>query len=175
MYEREEIASEKLNESVIPIVMRFAACTLVIFIFTKFLSLLSRYDPNEFFQENGPIEWAQFCLLFGASVVFVVGSSVLTVFREICVLLASITAFAALRELDWLLDEVIPWIGWKIGFVFALYTMDLIYKNRYKFKWQIAQFLSSRSFVVLWASFVVAVPVAQLFAHFGQIGMLIRS
>lgn len=164
MQER-EITPEMLIESVRPVVMRFVAYTLVIFIFTASLTLQAQCDNIDFFKEDGPIEWMQFCSLVGATALFVAGSSVISVFREIFILLASVFTFAAVRELDRLLDEVIPWIGWKIGFVVVLYAVGFAYTNRHKLRWQIAQFLCSPAFALLWAGFVVAVPVAQLLGH----------
>jgi len=164
MQER-EISREIFIGSVRPVVMRFAAYTLVIFIFTASLTLQAKCDNIDFFKEDGPIEWMQFSLLVVATAVFVTGSSVNSVFREIFLLLASVFAFAAVRELDRLLDEVIPWIGWKIGFAVVVYAVVFAYKNRHKLRWQIAQFLCSPAFAVLWAGFVVAVPVAQLLGH----------
>ncbi|MFO8165638.1 MAG: hypothetical protein R6T98_14045 [Desulfatiglandales bacterium] len=104
-------------------------------------------------------------MLLVTSSILIAGCSVISAFRELFLFLATISTFAAVRELDSLLDKVIPWIGCKIGFVILLYAVGVAYSNRNKVKWQIAQFLSSRAFAVMWAGFIVAVPVAQLLGH----------
>jgi hypothetical protein len=164
MHER-KMTFEKSSISVMPLIMRFALYTLVIFAFTASLQLIVQHGDIVVFEENGPIEWIQFGCLVAASSVLIAGSSVISSFRELFLLLASISAFAAVRELDSLLDKAIPWIGWKVGFVMVLYAAGVAYSNRNKIKWQIAHFLSSPAFGVMWAAFIMAVPVAQLLGH----------
>jgi len=148
-----------------PIATRFAAYTIVMFFVKASLIILLQDGDITIFKENGPVEWLQFGLLFGASSLFLSGSSVIPAFRENLLLLASLSGFATVRELDTLLDALIPWIGWKIGFAIILYAVWLAFANRNKLRWQISHFLSSPAFAVLWAGFILAVPVAQLLGH----------
>ena len=118
------------TESSKPIVLRLTLYTLVIFSVTTSLPLIIQYGGITVFKENGPIEWLQFGLLVGASAIFLAGSFVVPVFRQLFLLLASVPAFGVVRELDALLDDMIPWIGWKIGHVIVLYAVGLAYVNR---------------------------------------------
>lgn len=116
-----------------PVVIRFAAYTLAIFIITASLTPLAEYKDIYFiFTEHGPVEWLQLGLLVAASVSFFTGFFSLPAFRELFLILASVSAFAAVRELDSLLDKAIPWIGWKIGFALLLFAAALAWKKRIK-------------------------------------------
>lgn len=159
------IADGMLSGPVMPLVMRFVAYTLVIFAFTGSLQILVRDGDIVVFEDNGPIEWLQFGLLVAASAVFIAGSRIIQASREVFLMLASISAFAAVRELDWWLDGVIPWVGWKVGFVIVLYAAGAAYLRRDKLRLQIVRFLYSPAFAIIWAGFIVAVPVAQLLGH----------
>ena len=163
--QKKRIATEMFTESSMPIVLRFTLYTLVIFSFTASLPLIIQYGGITVFKENGPIEWLQFGLLVGASAIFLAGSFVVPVFRQLFLLLASVSAFGVVRELDALLDDMIPWIGWKIGHVIVLYAVGLAYVNRGILKRQTTQFISSHAFTMLWAGFIVAIPFSQLVGH----------
>jgi hypothetical protein len=163
--QKKRIATEMFTESSMPIVLRFTLYTLVIFSFTASAPLIIQYGGIIVFKENGPIEWLQFGLLVGTSAIFLAGSFVVPVFRQLFLLLASVSAFGVVRELDVLLDDMIPWIGWKIGLVIVLYAVGLAYVNRGILKRQTTRFISSRAFAMLWAGFVVTIPIAQLLGH----------
>ncbi|MBS3809139.1 MAG: hypothetical protein KGY38_03155 [Desulfobacterales bacterium] len=154
------------SESAIPVVIRFAAYTLAIFIITASLTPLAEYKDIYFiFTEHGPVEWLQLGLLVAASVLFFSGFFSLPAFRELFLILASVSSFAAMRELDSVLDKAIPWIGWKVAFALLLFAAALAWKKKDKVKRQLGHYLSSPAFVVLWAGFIVAVPIAQLLGH----------
>lgn len=165
MQERQNtyIASDK---SVMPVAIRFAAYTLAIFITTASLTPLAEHKDIYFiFTEHGPVEWMQLGLLVAAGVVFSAGFFKLPDFRELFLILVSVSAFAAVRELDSTLDKAIPWIGWKIGFALLLFAAALAWTKKDKVKRQLGHYLSSPAFVVLWAGVIVAVPIAQLLGH----------
>lgn len=145
------------------LVMRFVGYTLVIFIFAASLPIIVQHGGANLFRENGPIEWLQFLCLSAASSIFIAGFRSIPIFRETLLILASVSALAAVREMDGLLDGM--WVGWKAGYVLLLPAVGLAYANRSRLGWQMAQFFSSPAFVVLWAGFIVAVPIAQLFGH----------
>jgi hypothetical protein len=156
------------HEHALPVAARFAAYSLAVCLSVSSLTFLSRHDGidvTSVFRENGPIEWTQFGLLVIAAALLVVGALVNAEFRETFLLLAAVTAFAAVRELDGLLDALIPWIGWKVGFVFALLAALQVRARRIELASQASRFVCSSSFVVLWAGFIVAVPVAQMLGH----------
>lgn len=156
---------EAVNGSTRSVLIRFTIYTLLILAFTRSLTILSRHEDWRIFKENGFVEWFQFGLLVAASAVFIVGSLRLSAFRELLLLLACVSTFAAIRELDNVLNRLLPWIGWKIGFALLLYAVGSAIANRHKLKLQIAHFVSSPAFAVLWAGFILAVPVAQMLGH----------
>ncbi|MPZ78726.1 MAG: hypothetical protein GEU77_19675 [Deltaproteobacteria bacterium] len=153
-----------LSNSATPTLLRFTAYTVTLFIATAALPLLAEGDII-LFKENGPIEWFQFGLLFITSAVFVGGALLVADFRTLFFLLAAITAFAAIRELDSFLHKLIPSTGWKIAFPLVLYALFLGYAKQEYFKRQLPQFFTTRAFAILWAGFLVAVPFGQLVGH----------
>lgn len=154
-----------VSEFVLPKVLRFITYTLMITLFTASLPMLVSYDHNLFFLENGPLEWGQFALLVGSSTIFLTASRSVSAFRELFLVLASLSAFAAIRELDGLFDKWRSFGGWKVGFVLIFYAAYLIYAHRVSFSRQLAQFLPTSAFAVLWGGFIMALPVAQLIGH----------
>jgi len=142
--------------------MRIAAYTVFIFFFTMSLPFLVQHCDISVFKENGPIEWLQFSLLFCTTSIFLAGAKKFPNFKEMFLFWACFSAFAAVREMDKLLDELIPWIGWKIALIFAVYIVILIIIDRHKIKEQVARVLLSHALDIVWAGFLIAVPVAQL-------------
>lgn len=154
-----------LSEAWTATAVRFAGYTLVIIGFALWLPRIIDHAGVSFFYEDGPLEWVQFALLAGAGAMCAAAACAAPHFRTLAVVLASVSAFAAVRELDSLLDRVIPWIGWKIGFVLLLYAAGAAYGNRRRLLRQFARFLDCRAFAVLWAGAIIALPLAQLIGH----------
>lgn len=144
---------------------RFTGYTLAVFGLTLSLPLAIGHGDIILFKENGPIEWFQCMVLAASSAVFVYGGHRLPHLREVFALLALISAFAAIRELDGFLDRTVPWIGWKVGFLALLFAVGLAYQKSHLISRQLPEFLASRGFVILWAGFLIAVPVGQLIGH----------
>ncbi|EIC28384.1 hypothetical protein Metal_0534 [Methylomicrobium album BG8] len=163
--ENNRFTSGLINEPVLPRMLRFIAYSLVITLFAFSLPMLVRYGVEAIFGENGPLEWVHVGLLLGASMIFLSTTTAASDFRELLIILASVSGFAAIRELDGLLDVWLPWISWKFSFILILYAVYLGCANRDKFRWQFAHFMSTSAFSVLWGGFIVAMPVAQLFGH----------
>jgi len=159
-----ESTAATFTDSTMPILLRFTAYTVALFVFTAALPLLVKGDIV-LFKENGPIEWFQFGLLVVATAVFVRGGLSMPDFRNLFFLLAAISAFAAIRELDVFLHRTIPGIGWKIGIPLILYALISAYRNRECLKQQLSHFLATRAFAIVWAGFLVAVPFGQLIGH----------
>jgi hypothetical protein len=165
MKDKNTYHDEIASEAVLPKTLRFIAYTLLITFFTASLPAWVGYDHNRFFLENGPLEWGQFAFLAGAAVIFATATSAVPAFRELLFVLGALSAFAAIRELDGLFDRWRSLGGWKFGFVLVFYAAYLIYSQRARFRRQLAHFLPSSAFAVLWSGFIVAIPVAQLVGH----------
>jgi hypothetical protein len=150
------------------VALRFGLYTLVVAAFLSALPLLARRDGDALpgaFLEGGPLEWTQFGLLVLAGAILVRGALVDERSREAAQMLALLIAFAAVRELDGLLDGLLPWPGWKLGFVLLVPAVWLARRRGDALRAQIARLVTSPAACVLWAGFLVAVPVAQLLGH----------
>lgn len=80
-------------------------------------------------------------------------------------LLACAAGVAASRELDLVLDAVVPRIGWKAGYALLGYGAYRAYRGRRRLRAQAREFFATRAFGMTWGAFMVAVPVAQLVGH----------
>jgi hypothetical protein len=153
------------SESSTLIMLRFLAYTILVFLLTASLPFLIQHGDIDVFKEGGMIEWLQFGLLVTTSGVFIAAAVLVAPDRHLLLLLASLSAMAAMRETDALLDDLIPILGWKIGFVILLYPLGAVWTNRETFKQRMESLLSSRAFAMLWAGFVVAIPFSQMVGH----------
>ncbi len=150
------------HESPIKIAARFFLYLLMLFGFTLSLpNFFIRYGM-EFFLENHTVEWLQFFILMMTGIMFIIGACWLKRFRQLFLLLALLTAFTMARELDSLLDKIIPLIGWKAGFIFIFYFFWVLYKDKAVLSYQLTSFFGTRSFAFLFCGVLVALPFAQL-------------
>ncbi|MBM4030894.1 MAG: hypothetical protein FJ291_03815 [Planctomycetes bacterium] len=147
------------------VAVRFVVYTLVAFGFTRSLSYVTRHDGTAAFAENGPIEWLQFSILLATSATFLAGCRAAPAFRAMWLILACGPAFAAGREMDKVLDSWLPVVGWKVAWAFPVAAVVVAYRNRGPLRRQAGQFMGSRAVAMLWAGFVIAVPIAQLIGH----------
>ena len=148
-----------------PMVLRYAVYTLLIFAVTTSLPSILRHGNIDTFKEGGWIEWCQLILLGATSGIYLYEAFFSPPHEKIFYFLGGLSAFALVRELDALLDRLIPLIGWKIGLFIVFHALYSAYMNRKAFNEQIRQFLATHSIVLLWAGFIVAVPVGQLIGH----------
>lgn len=149
-------------ESTIATALRYSLYTFGILLFTASLPWVAQYREAAAFKENGAIEWLQFGILVAISLMFLREAFVTRRFHQIFVLLACFSAFAGVREMDANLDKLIPWVGWKFGYLLILYAGFVVYSNTQTLRRQITPCLNSRGFLLLWAGFIVAIPFAQL-------------
>ena len=160
-----DASNAAFNESISATVLRFSFYTFGILLLAKLLPWVAQYGDAAVFKENGAIEWLQFGLLVTTSIVFLREAFVTPRYHHVFVLLACVSAFAGVREMDANLDRLIPWIGWKIGYSFILYAAIISYSNAQTLKRQIMRVLDSPAFSLLWAGFIIAIPFAQLVGH----------
>lgn len=151
--------------SCLPMALRYAAYTILIFAATISLPTFLEDGNIGAFKEGSWVEWFQLMLLGATSSLYFYEAFFSNPHQTIFHFLGCLSAFAAIREMDAFLDRVIPLIGWKIGFVFILYALFSAYAHRKSFLRQIRIFLNTHSMVILWAGFIVAVPIGQLLGH----------
>lgn len=118
------------------------------------------------FKEGGIVEWVQFGLLGLACGWMLVGSLLLPRFKAMCCIVALAIGMAMIRELDSLLNNSIPVLGWKLpcGLILAV-LLIIAWRARRAFLPQLRTFTACRGFAIIWAGFAVAVPFAQLVGH----------
>ncbi len=153
------------TEKLTPIVLRFVAYTFFIFTLTALLPYMFQHTGISLFKEGGVIEWLQFSMLACTSIIFLAGSTVLTRYSHFLISISALVAFAAVRELDMVLDNLLPFVGWKIGFLFMVFAIGFAVINRKMVVQQVAVFIYLRAFAIFWAGFIMAVPVSQLIGH----------
>lgn len=146
-------------------------------IFSAMLALpaiVGRWGAHPFY-ENGAIEWLQFLVLFCTVAIFLNGARQHAPSRVLLLVISGPPALAATRELDSLLDRLLPVIGWKFGYLFLLGAI-LLGICHFKTLWsQSMSFITTPAFVFLWIGFVIAIPLAQLLGHRPIFRLLIES
>jgi hypothetical protein len=146
--------------------LRYAVYTGVILGFTASLPLIARGgDGLRAFTDGGPVEWGQFWLLVVITLANVVAGVRFRAFREVFLLLAAAAGFATVREMDYLLDRLVPALGWQIGFVLPVAAGVLAARAGDRFWAQMRVFVRTGAFVTLWAGLMIAIPVGQLVGH----------
>jgi hypothetical protein len=117
------------------------------------------------FKENGPIEWFEFSLVTLASLTLAVGAMIIRPLRGLLAVLSCVVSIAAIRELDGLLDDKLPF-SWKGPMLLGVaLTVYIGFSHRRKLGSQIDYFSKTASFGILWAGFVIVVLLAQLIGH----------
>lgn len=150
-----------ITESAISITIRYAVYTGVICFLAAGLPYLL-HDNTMLFSENGLVEWLEVALASAVSAAALWGVFAAVPFRWVMFLLSAVAFLAACREMDMILDAIIPLIGWKIGYGAVIFAIWRLYTHRHELKPQITRFLGSRAFALLWAGFILMMPVAQL-------------
>ena len=144
--------------------LRFVLYTVAITTFCMLLPSIVADGNIRGFTENRWVEWLQFALVFGSAGLLVDGARRVPESRELLMLIAGFYGLAAFRELDALLDELVPLLGWKIGPTVLLPLIaGLAIARARRVGDQFASFIGSSGFVLGWAGFMI--PVAQLIGH----------
>ena len=149
-------------ESIRSSIGRYSLYTFLILAFAASLPLLARYRDAAAFKEGGVIEWMQLGLLVTISLTFFRESIAIRKYRQAFAFLGGLAAFAAIREMDAYLDVIVPWIGWKIGYLVILAVGVYGFRNKKSLHDQAVCCVNSRAFTLLWAGFIIAIPFAQL-------------
>lgn len=135
------------------------------FAFVGIVGLLTKNFRTETFAENGVIENIQLIFLLGAAISFLYCAFIEKKWREISFVLASVTAFAACRELDKIFDATIPFISWKFAYLFVFASVFYACKNLKRYIKSVLKFFGMPSFYIMCIAVVVILPVAQCIGH----------
>ncbi len=148
----------------LPLALRFAVYTLLVAALSVMLPDIVRHHGVEFFYENGSLEWFQFGLLTTNILLFTLSALCLPKHRQLALLLGCVTAFAATRGGS-CAEPPVTGRGLEDRGVFLVVAAWLLVRHHRTLLPQIAAFLRTPAFAVLWAGFMVAVPLAQLVGH----------
>lgn len=152
----------QVDNSIVATVTRYSIYTVGIILIAIALPWLAQYRDAAAFKENGAVEWLQLGFLLAIATMYFREKTLCPQFRHLSVVLGCVSAFAAVREMDANLDVIIPWLGWKVGYLLIIYAGLVGYRNKDVFLPQLINFLNARAFSLLWAGFIVAIPFAQL-------------
>ena len=119
----------------------------------------------ETFHEGGPVENLQLAELLLAGALFGLAALRRKEFGLVAWLLGGLCLFAVCRELDNTLDKLIPVIGWKFGGLFALIPAVMAIRCRRAFFAQTCAFMQTTACAMLFATFLLVVPLAQGIGH----------
>lgn len=126
---------------------------------------LSNLYKTDTFAEHGLVENLQLLTLLASTIVFLSSAVKKTVYRPILILLASLTTFCCIRELDSFFDVLFPIISWKFAFLFPLGATFYAYTERKNLKKALFTFLASPAFDLMFAAMIIFIPLAQCIGH----------
>lgn len=158
----------KINPSERKIVLKL---TRQGFYFTVLLAVvlslwrLSDYYKTNTFAEYGLVENLQLATLILSTLIFLLSALKDTFYRPVLFLLASLTAFCCIRELDSLFDKILPIISWKFAFLFPVGALCYAGKKRKSLKEPLVRFLDSTAFDLMFTAMIIFIPLAQCIGH----------
>lgn len=117
------------------------------------------------YDEGGIMENLQIAILAISCLLFFIIGKKYKKCPGLSFLFSSFCALAVCRELDALLDECLPVISWRIGFLFLIPAVIFAIKHAKDFWQEIASFVHTPPFSMLCNAFIVILPVAQLVGH----------
>lgn len=139
--------------------------TIVVFAMMSAVPYLVEVRSKQVFAEHHLVEWIQFATLAMVTLILAIGAWRIGQYRELLMVLASWTCFAMIREKDAFLDDLLPHIGWKLAIVIPSIVFLYVMTRWGIYKSQLRRFLFTPAFVLFWAGFIIAVPIAQMIGN----------
>ena len=137
----------------------------LVFAFIFQLHFFARIYGADTFEENGMVENTQLSFLILSAFCFGLLSYIFPKYRTILFGLASCALFASCRELDAVLDKVVPVIHWKFAYIFPLAAALYACKNWKQTKTALFKFFNFPAFYMLYLALMVILPLAQCIGH----------
>ncbi len=125
----------------------------------------ARHYHENTYAENGRVENMQFLLLLSSGIVFLVHALVHRKERTVLFTLSGLCALGACREMDRVLDSLIPVVSWRIGLLFVVVPCAWNLKHFEEFQDSLCRFLSTKCFVMLCTAFSIILVLGQLIGH----------
>lgn len=149
-----------------PVATLFSFYTLAVFGAIFLIITAARRDGTGFFEENHFLEWVQVGVLAAGAAFTCAASYRFPGFAALLRCLGFLCAMAAIRELDKEFDRLLPHFGWQLPFLLVLFTgIATTWRGRAELPRQIRIFVNHRSFGMMWAGFMLAIPFGQLIGH----------
>lgn len=116
---------------------------------------LAKIYGADTFEENGVIENIQLAFLIISCVSFLIliGSNVS--FRTVLLLLASCCLLATCRELDKVLDKIVPIVHWKFGWLFPAAAFYYAVKHFEQTKKALLKFFTFPAFYLMYLAMII--------------------
>lgn len=153
------------HQFTVNLILRYLIYTGMMLAGLAALPTLLQPGDMELFRENGPIEWLQLGVIVFAAMAFAAGAVIERSMRGLFGAIACVLSIAAVRELDKILDALLPG-GWKGPVLILLAVFVFVwYRSRHTLWAQVGCFVRTAPFGILWAGFVIAVLLAQLVGH----------
>ena len=125
----------------------------------------ARHYHADTYAENGLVENMQFVLLFASCIVFLAHAVINRKDRTMLLILSGLCALGGCREMDRILDALIPVVSWKIGILFVVAPCIWAATRFEEAIESLSRFLRSRCFVMLCGAFTIVLVLAQLIGH----------
>lgn len=143
-------------------VIRFMIYTVIMKACFYSLPIIAEYAGVATFKESGPVESAQLALVLFSAGILATGAWRSPAWRGLLCLLAFLASIAAVRELDSVLNRLIPVLGWKApAGVLVFLAAFCTWHYRKGLICQIHGFIASYPFYILWAGMLTVVVCAQ--------------
>lgn len=135
----------------------------VISILSLILALrgVSYYYKTATFSENSIVENLQISLLGLTGIIFALSAFKYAKYKALFLFFASLTLFALLRELDHFCDHYIPIFSWKFAYLFPVFSLINMWRERKNVIEMLNYFLASPTFHLMVLGLVIALPIAQ--------------
>ncbi|MGQ3684547.1 MAG: hypothetical protein ACUBOA_05980 [Candidatus Loosdrechtia sp.] len=148
------------------IIFRFVMYTVIMIACLTLLPFIVKYDRAAFVAEGGPVELAQLALILLSAGILAAGAWRIPAWRGLLCLLALFAIIAAVRELDYLIDRLIPVPGRKApAFILILFAAFCAWYYRSGLIRQIQGFITSYPCYILWAGMLTVTVYAQLLGN----------
>ncbi len=126
---------------------------------------LSDCYKTDTFAEHGLVENLQLATLILSTLIFVLSVIKNAFYRPVLFLLASLTTFCCIRELDSLFDKILPIVSWKFAFLFPIGALCYAGKKLKSLKEPFVRFLDSTAFDLMFTAMIIFIPLAQCIGH----------
>jgi len=142
------------------LLIRYAVYIALLFLL--YLSLVYVILPKKWaFAENGIIECIQLGLLILLFAALGINALIFARARKLLLLLMSCSIVAIAREMDKILDNCIPVLGWQIVFLLVVPLILMQLRNRQELRKQILKFITSQAMAIFLMGIIIIIPLAQ--------------